>query len=198
MNNTNRVANRVFLVLVGLLLVAAGAVAGALALVPAVATAWSQQASSIGSAAPDAVSAPVAGTATLVTIGIVVVAVVLLILLLLFVLGQGRGHTAEALRTGEAGQGTRIDLAVPRALLEEHLQARGDLVGVRISAYEVRGTPMLKVAARCRRGVSPARVAAEIGRAVADLERILGADVPALIQLSGGFRARSAARARLT
>jgi len=116
------------------------------------------------------------------------------VLLLAFVAKQGRGRSSAALVLQGDGRTTRVDLAVPKALLEEHLEQRDELAALRISAYEVRGTPMLKITARCRRGVSPAVVADLVARAVADLERIVGADVPVFVQLTGGFRFGAAQR----
>jgi hypothetical protein len=69
---------------------------------------------------------------------------------------------------------------------------------LRISAYEVRGTSMLKVTARCRRGISPAVVSDLVGSAVRNLEQIIGTDVPTFVQLTGGFRAGSASRPQVT
>jgi hypothetical protein len=189
MNTTNRALNRLLILVVGLLLIAAGGVAIVLATLPAVARQWRGTSADLRSGAPGWVAQPVLGSASLLVVGVVVLAVVLIVLLLAFIAKQGRGRTAAALQSDSAATATRIDLAVPRALLEEHLRDRGELAAVRIAAYEVRGTPMLKISATCRRGVSPALVAQVIGRAVADLERVVGADVPALVQLSGGFRA---------
>lgn len=197
MNNTNRAFNRGFLLVVGLLLIGAGVLALALALERTVAAQWRTTAGTAAASAPSWVADPVLGTATPLALIVGGVAIVLALLLLVFILRQGRGRTAEAVYQPGTASATRIDLAVPRALLEEHLGARDELVGLRISAYEVRGTPMLKVSARCRRGVSPRYVGDLIGRAIGDLEAIVGTEVPALIQLSGGFRSRTRRRTRL-
>jgi hypothetical protein len=122
---------------------------------------------------------------------------VLIVLLLVFIAKQGHGRTAAALEQRTGTTVTRIDLAVPKALLEQHLRDRPELAGLRISAYEVRGTPMLKITARCGRGASPAAVSAAIGGAIRDLEQIVGTDVPAFVQLTGGFRTGSASRPRV-
>jgi hypothetical protein len=198
MNTTNRGLNRLFVLVVGVLLLAAGALAVALAVVPAVAGQWMRTAASLaGSGAPAWVAEPVVGRASGLVLGVAALAVVLIVLLLAFVAKQGHGRTAAALERRTGATTTRIDLAVPKALLEQHLQDRPDLAGVRISAYEVRGTPMLKITARCRRGASPATVSAAIGGALRDLEQIVGTDVPAFVQLTGGFRIGSASRARV-
>lgn len=197
MNATNRALNRLFLLVVGLLLVVAGAAAIALGALPAVATQWRSTAGALGRGARPWVADRTVGTASLLVVGIAVVALVLVLLLVAFIAKQGRGRTAAALQHRDGTTSTRIDLAVPKSLLEAHLRDRDELVGLRISAYEVRSTPMLKITARCRRGVSPALVAELIGSAVRDLEQIIGTDVPAFVQLTGGFRAGSLSRPRV-
>lgn len=192
MNSTNRALNRIFILVVGLLLVAAGAVAILIVAVPSVGSQWRSVAKQLASGAQPWVAAPVVGKASLLVIGVAVVCVVLILLLVVFIAKQGHGHSAAAIVQRHGATSTRIDLAVPRALLEEHLEQREELIGLRISAYEVRNTPMLKITAKCRRGVSPAVVAELIGRSIGDLERIVGTDVPAFVQLTGGFRPGSA------
>lgn len=195
MNTTNRGLNRLFLLVVGLLLLAAGALAIALATVPALASQWRRTASALaGNGAPSWVRDPAVGQASALVLGLVVLAVVLIVLLLVFIAKQGHGRTAAALVQRHGSTVTRIDLAIPKALLEQHLEGRSELAGLRISAYEVRGTPMLKITARCSRGASPATVSSTISGAIRDLERIVGTDVPAFVQLTGGFRIGSASR----
>lgn len=194
MNSTNRALNRVFILVVGVLLLAAGAVAVLLGAVPAVASQWRQTATTLQSDPQSWVADPTVGRASLLVLAVVLVALVLIILLIAFIAKQGHGRTAAALQQHEGGTSTRIDLAIPKALLEEHLKGRDEITGLRISAYEVRGTPMLKISARCRRGISPAVVSELVGRAIGDLERIVGTDVPTFVQLTGGFRSGSATR----
>lgn len=194
MNTTNRGLNRLFILLVGLLLIAAGGVAVVLAAVPSVTAQWRSTAKQLATGAQPWVADPTIGKASLLVLGIAVIALVLIVLLIAFIARQGHGRSAAALQQQHGSTSTRIDLAIPRALLEEHLGKRDELVGLRISAYEVRNTPMLKITAKCRRGVSPAVVADLIGRSIGDLEQIVGTDVPAFVQLTGGFRAGRAAR----
>jgi hypothetical protein len=198
MNTTNRGLNRLFILVVGVLLLAAGALAIAIAAAPALASQWQRTASALaGSGAPSWVREPVMGQASALVIDLVVLAVVLIVLLLVFIAKQGHGRTAAALEQRTGTTVTRIDLAIPKALLEQHLEGRPELAGLRISAYEVRGTPMLKITARCSRGASPATVSSAISGAIRDLEQIVGTDVPAFVQLTGGFRTGSASRPRV-
>ena len=197
MNSTNRALNRFFILVVGVLLIAAGAAAVLIAALPSVGSQWRSIAKQLEAGAQPWVADPTIGEASLLVIGIAAVCLVLILLLVTFIAKQGHGRSAAAIVQHDGTSTTRIDLAVPRALLEEHLGQRDELVGLRISAYEVRSTPMLKITARCRRGVSPAVVAYLIGRAIGDLEYIVGTDVPAFVQLTGGFRAGAAPSAQV-
>lgn len=198
MNATNRAANRLLLLVVGLLLVAAGGSAALLALVPAFARDWTRQLQALRSGVPDWAGRPVLGSVGWLALGTAAVALVLLVVLIVFVVRQGRGHTGVVVerRAGERGR-TRVDLDVPRTLLTEHLSTRPDILAARVTAYAVRGTPTLKVSVRARRGASPAAVATTVTGALEALDAVLGEQLPALVQISGGFRARTASRARV-
>lgn len=192
MNSTNRVLNRLILVVSGLVLVAAGAAAVALATAPAVAATWRQQAAALQRSAPVWVSRPVAGTASALTIGVAAAAVVVGLLLLLHLLRQGRGRTRRLLTRRTDGAATAVDLGVPRDLLDQHLATRPELITSRVSAYRVRRTPTLKVSVQARRGIAPTEAAGAVTDALRALDRVLGAELPAYVQVTGGFRTRRA------
>ena len=198
MNTTNRAANRLFLAVVGLLLIAAGAASVLLAALPAFTSGWRQQSSSITSSGPAFVTAAAVGTVSWSTIVIGAVTVVLAVLLIVFILRQGHGHAAAVLerRNGQHGR-TKIDLAVPRSLLTDRLAENPDILASRVTAYDVRGTATLKVSVRARRGVSPAAITDDVLTALRSLDAVLGEELPAYLQISGGFRARTAPRARV-
>lgn len=198
MNSTNRAANRALLIITGLLLLIVGAAGIVLAAVPAVTSAWKQQAPTVRSSAPSWVGAPVTGTASILVLALALLALILIVLLIVFIVRQGRGHTSQMLERPTSPTAiTRMDLAVPQSLLSEHLGDQPDLVGSRVVAYRVRKTPVLKISVRARRGVSPTEAAGVVTRALTDLDRILGVELPAFVQISGGFRARVARTARV-
>ena len=198
MNSTNRGANRLLLLITGVILLAAGAVALALALVPAVTQGWGTQSTSIMRSAPSWIGAAAVGSVSILAIAVGVVAVVLAVLLIVFILRQGRGHTSRVLEQHHSSTGTTlVDLGVPKALLDQDLADRPEFVATRISAYQVKRTPTLKISVQCRRGVSPVDAAAIVTRSLEGLDSILGTSIPALVQISGGFRSRTSSRARL-
>ena len=198
MNTTNRAANRALLVLTGLVLIASGAAAVLIAALPAFASGWKAWFADASSGLPTWTTAPVAGTVDWLAIAAGVVALIIALLLIAMIVRQGRGHAAAVLerRISAAGR-ARIDLAIPRTLLGEHLDADPDVLANRITAYSVRGTATLKISVRARRGASPRRIADGVVQALHALDAVLGEEVPAYVQVSGGFRARTSARARV-
>lgn len=198
MNSTNRGFNRLVILIVAVILIAAGAIAVALAAVPVVARQWGVTGRTVMRTAPTWIADPAVGTVSLLTIAVGVVAVILAVLLIVFIARQGRGHTTRLVErhNGDTGS-TLVDLGVPRTLLETELADRPEFVALRISAYLVRKTPALKVSVQCRRGVAPTDATATVVRALQGLDDILGVRIPALIQVSGGLRSRVSSRARL-
>jgi hypothetical protein len=197
MNSTNRGANRFLLLVTAVVLLAAAAVTLTFAIVPTILKAWGTQSTSIMSSAPDWIGKSVLGTVSLFTIGVGVVAIILAILLIVFIVKQGHGRTTRVIEQHARSGATLIDLGVPKTLLEQDLSDRPEFVSTRISAYEVKKTPTLKISVQCRRGISPVDAARTVTRSLESLDQILGQSIPALVQISGGFRSRVASRARL-
>ncbi|WIE54335.1 hypothetical protein [Curtobacterium sp. MCBD17_003] len=202
MNATNRAANRLFLLVVGIVLVALGLVGVLLGAVPAVTHAWSGDAPGVRRGLDQAYAATtIPGTrADWIGIAVLVALAVVVALLVVFIVRQGGGHTSvlletrgEAVASGQEGDRIVIDTAVARDLLGDALSGRPELVTSSVTTYRVRRTPVLRIAATCRRGVAPTDAQAVIESALRRLDRAVGHEVPALIELTGGFRARMAA-----
>ena len=198
MNTTNRGANRGLLLIVGLLLIAGGATSVLLGTVQQVRDGWTAWFRSAGSSLPVWSTQPLVGRVGWLAILVSTAAVVLIVLLIAFVVRQGNGRTAAVVEHRADGGGrTRVDLSIPRTLLTDHLQNLPDVLGSRVTAYDVRGTPTLKVSVRARRGVSPAVVTDQVVQSLHALDQVLGEQIPAYVQVSGGFRARTGSRARV-
>jgi hypothetical protein len=215
MNSTNRALNRLLLVGAGLVLLAVGVSAAAAAFVAAIAgdfedvsadvLAWLGDALSQTPLVPDAADGTFGAGISWIPVALVGLFALAIVLLLVFVFRQGRGHTG---RVYGAGGGTRrgadasegrllIESAVPQQALQEFLEGHPEIVSSRVSAYSVRTTPTLKVAVTCRRGVSPDDAARIVDDGLLALDGLLGVELPALVQLSGGFRAKTAKSTRL-
>lgn len=200
MNSTNRAANRLLIFVCGLLLLVVGAAAAAAVLVPFVRDAWKDTSGQVtDQVASWLEQTQLAGLGvSWILIAVVALLVIAIIVLIVFISRQGRGHTGIALTdtTSEHGS-TVIESSVAEHALKDALDAHSEFVGSHVSTYKVRRTPVLKVSVTCRRGVSPKDAAAIVESKLHALDELLGRELPALIQISGGFRARVTKTTRL-
>jgi hypothetical protein len=129
---------------------------------------------------------------------VLVVIVLAVVLLVVFALRQGHGRTGTVVdeTVGEHGQ-TVISSKVAEEAIQDALSARPEFVTSHVSTYRVKRTPTLKVSVTCRRGVSPADASAIVESTLRALDQLLGRELPALVQISGGFRARVSGSTRL-
>lgn len=200
MNSTNRALNRLLLLVVGLLLVAVGAAAATAVLLPAVRDGWKASADPIRDQVGTWLqSTPLGDTGvSWIMPAVLVVIVLAVVLLVVFALRQGHGRTGTVVdeTVGEHGQ-TVISSKVAEDAIQDALSARPEFVTSHVSTYRVKRTPTLKVSVTCRRGVSPADASAIVESSLRALDQLLGRELPALVQISGGFRARVSGSTRL-
>lgn len=200
MNNTNRAANRLLILVVGIALAALGTAAILVVSAPGVRSGWKASAPQVrdGLAGWIATGRPAGSTFDWWWLAILAVLVVVIILLLVFVFRQGHGHTGRLLTEAPTEHGrTVIESRVAEHAIQQALDDHPELVSSHVSTYLVRGTPVLKVSATARRGVSPKEIVDTVERALNSLEHLLGQAVPASIQVGGGFRSRVTKTTRL-
>ncbi|MBF4459149.1 hypothetical protein [Pseudoclavibacter sp. VKM Ac-2867] len=200
MNNTNRGLNRLLIVAVGLVLLAIGAAAAIGAWLPGAKDTWTPISETVNTQVGSWLQqTPFPGTDfSWLMIAVVAVLVVGIILLLAFTLRQGQGRTGTLIHDRESRVGpTVVDVSVARDALSDSLGERDEFIGASVSAYEVRGASVLKVSASCRRGVSPRDAVDIVERDLHTLDALLGSELPVLLQLTGGFRARTQKSTRL-
>jgi hypothetical protein len=200
MNSTNRFANRLLIFACGLLLVAVGGAAAAAVLVPGIRDAWKDA----GSQVTDQVGTALEQTqltgleVSWILIAVVALLVIGIIVLIVFIARQGHGHTDRAITDDSGEHGTTVvESSVAEHALQDALAGQSEFVASHVSTYKVRRTPVLKVSVTCRRGVSPRDAATIVESKLRALDELLGRELPALIQVSGGFRARATKTTRL-
>ncbi|MBC7725500.1 MAG: hypothetical protein H7146_12280 [Burkholderiaceae bacterium] len=201
MNNTNRFLNRTFAFVVGLVLLVLGVGAVVVGAVQQVRDGFAETAPTVVDTVTGwFAAAPVPGLEhSWWYIAIIAVLVLLIVLLLVFIFRQGRGHTGTLFTDAPTGEGqVTVDSRVAEQLMQSALDAHPELVSSRISTYDVAGTPVLKIRATARRGVSPKLVVDVVESHLASLGAMLGREVPAAIQVSGGFRAQTSKTTRLS
>lgn len=199
MNNTNRFLNRALVAVVGLLALLIGASLVAIATVPSFRRGYLSVAPGIhGRITGWLKTLPLPGTTTSWGWILVLAALVLIvILLLIFVFSQGHGHHDILAHEDTTPFGrTVIDSEVAERAIQRELDGRPEFIASHVSTYRVRKTPVLKISVTCRRGVSPRDVTQAIEGTLMALDALLGWPIPALIQISGGFRARLARSTR--
>lgn len=200
MNNTNRAANRLLIFACGLLLLVVGAAAAAAVLVPFVRDAWKDTSGQVADQVASWLQQTQLGGNGIswILIAVVALLVIGIIVLIVFISRQGRGRTGIAISepTTEHGS-TVVESSVAEQAIQDALDAHSEFVASHVSTYKVRRTPVLKVSVTCRRGVSPKDAAAIVESKLLALDQLLGRELPALIQISGGFRARVTKTTRL-
>jgi len=206
MNSTNRVVNRLFLIVVGAALATAGLTAVGAAILPQWAHVWRSSAPTIRDMVAQAwrVGTAFAGIPHVpwALLLVPVAALVVIVLLLVLIFAQGRGGTPRVVDSSELPSAATGRLAVSTAVASEairrSLAEERDVAAVRVSTYRVSRAPALKVTVTPRRGAAPLRVLERTEGAVADWDELLGLRVPVFIHLSGGVRAALAKPVRTT
>ncbi|AMM19355.1 hypothetical protein AX769_03420 [Frondihabitans sp. PAMC 28766] len=200
MTNTNRFLNRALVFVIGLVLVVAGGVVAAGALVPDVQKPVAQDAENATNPTADALS----GGQPWILWVTAAAALVLILLLLWFVFRQGHGRTSTLLTvTSGDGKGSptggtlTIDAKVAEQVLEESLARDPSIVSVDVAAFEVKKQNVLRITAQTLRGSSPVDVRKSIDHAVADWDALLGQETPVVIQIVGGIRSQRSGASRV-
>lgn len=198
MNGTPRAINRILLAVLGLILLAAGGALVALASVPAAGRwwqGWAQPAREQLSAL--AVRTRLSGGGGSWLWMVVAAAMVLLAIGMVAWIsnqGKGRGNTltadvGSAERDGADGE-VAISAAVAEQALKSALSERTDLVSAAVATYDFSGRPALKIRVLPRQGVAPQLLAADISALVQALDEVVGVQVPVLLSIGSGTRAR--------
>ena len=196
MTSTNRVANRVFLLMIGALLMVAGGAAVALSVLPGSARLWRSRTvdwrSAVGRAQEfGAASIGIDHPVPWFLFAVPAAAAIVIAVILLFVFAQGRGRLARVadgwhVADSPAEGFLSVDVGVAREVIR---RAVGELHGAAsptVSAYRVIGEPVLKVAAAVVDGVDPVTVIPVIETAIARWDALLGERCPVYLQLSAG------------
>ena len=209
MNSTNRVLNRGFIFLVGLLILATGTVLALVALVPVVRERWAAATKAVIDTVTRWLKATplpeFAGPLTGSWLWLLAIAAgaLLIAALVVFSVRQGHGHTnrlASVNGNGNANANTgavTVEAKVAEHAIQDALANRPELVAAHVSTYLVKRQSALKVAITCRRGISPREASRIVNEVLVAFDELLGLQLPALVQISGGFRARTTTVARL-
>ncbi|WP_295840247.1 hypothetical protein [uncultured Microbacterium sp.] len=188
MNATRRGLNRFLLFLVAVVLLAVGALALIVGLLPGGPDAWTTIAGGFQGWL-QSLGRETAGW------GSFAVLVVLAIILIAIVAAAVRGRRQAPLQsTGSANAEGRITVTDGFAseALNNALADRDEILSSRISAGEVKNESVLHIAVTPRQNTSPRQVADHVETLVANLSALTGQDVRTYISIHSGLRAKLA------
>ena len=188
MNATRRGLNRFLLFLVAVALLAVGALALAVGLLPGGSEVWTNIAGGFQGWLRG-LGRETAGW------GAFAVLVVLAIIFIAIVAAAVRGRRQAPLQsTGSANAEGRITVTDGFAseALKNALGERDEILSARISAGEVKNESVLHVAVTPRQNTSPRQVADHVDTLVANLSALTGQDVRTYISIHSGLRAKLA------
>jgi hypothetical protein len=193
MNSTNRIGNRILLLVAGLALVLVGVVT---LLRPLLTRLYGP--SWFPDLLPVVTGQETAWTSSVPTLlEVAAICVLLAALLAAFIARQGRGGSTLIVDTRNArAGGTVLEVGLARQLLEKELNRHGTFLAVHVSAHRVRGVVLLKCSLESRRGMDPAVSTAVAVEALEALDAVLGRSLPTFIGISSGFRSRLVRRTR--
>jgi hypothetical protein len=199
MNSTNRFLNRFFILVVGLVVLAAGAALSVGALLPDVQRTISENAERAVGPTTDSMDAQ-----PWILWVAAAVAVLLIVILLWFVLRQGRGHTGTLLQVDEqptkgtpTGGRVILDVKLAEQVLEEAIGRNPDVVAVDVTGFRIRKQSTLRLTAHARRGASPMELRRDIEAAIHEWDAALGTSTPVVVQIVSGLRTRLASTNRV-
>ncbi|MFQ4147905.1 hypothetical protein AAGW05_04275 [Arthrobacter sp. LAPM80] len=198
MNGTPRGINRFLLILIGLVLIIAGAGATVIAASPSAARWWQGWAGAQVAWLSDYAwrTRLVVTSQSWIWFAGAALCLVLVIAMITWIANQGKGRAntlfereGSAHDDGAAGV-VGLSCAVAEQALKSALLERTDLLAVSVTSYDFRQLTALKVRVLPRQGVAPHEIAADITELVSALDELLGVEVPVLLHIGSGARVR--------
>lgn len=200
MKHYPRKLNRLFLFLVGLVLLAVGMLTGAAAIAPQVQQAWAQYGADLEQRwTALARSAVVINTdVSWLTIAVLAVGIAAVIAVLAIMLSQGGGRTRnlDDPHADEFGA-TVAELGFINDLLASHLQDSQWVHSVNARSYEHKNQPQLSIAVSTFKGAPPREISDLVRNMVKDLDGILGRQIPIHVHIGSNWQTAIASRKRV-
>ncbi|MDQ1123848.1 hypothetical protein [Microbacterium trichothecenolyticum] len=188
MNATRRGLNRFVLFLVGIILLAAGALALAVGLLPAGADTWT---SVMGGFQEWLVSLGRESAGWGAVAAIVVLAIILIVIAASAVRGRRQAPLQSTGSASDQGRITVTDGFASEAL-KNALAERDEILSSKVTAGEISKESVLHVAVTPRQNTSPREVAEHVDTLVTNLAALTGQNLRAYISIHSGLRAKLA------
>lgn len=203
MTSSNRFANRLFLVVVGLITLIVG-LALVLVALPgggfardAVGQARDAQTTALDRTPLSAVG--LSGDGSYLPWLLAILCLIVVIVALVAASTRGRGRTDRIVESDDTAGQIVVSSRFAETALVDALSSRRDVASVSVSAYELRGDPALKVKLRVTAGSAPTAAVEAASGAVRGLDRVLGTgrEIPVLIEVTGASPAKPGADSRV-
>lgn len=195
MNGTPRAWNRFLLTIIGLILLAVGALGLALAMIPSVADRWENVTGHLQTQVHQLFERTTleGQRDSWLWIVLALLTVLLVIGMIAWVANQGKGRSSDfAGDFGAEREGGRvlINASVPEQAIKSALAERTDLANSAAVTYRTRGISTLRIRLFPRPGVAPYTLAEDVTELVLALDTAVGLRTPVLITMSAGARSR--------
>lgn len=121
---------------------------------------------------------------------------VAIVLAILWIVTRGRGRTPRMITLHQNDGDLGIDARVVSDLIGHALSANPDVVTAGASAFTVRGSRVLSIRVEARRGADLPNLISSVESVVADLDQVIQQRIPMLLQVASGLRANVARETR--
>ena len=197
MNRTNRALNRILLFLIGLLLLAIGAVLITIIAWPTAAEYWTGATEAGQSWLQDAVDQTRIGATAVSWIAIAALALIVFLVVLLIValtrIGGGRTHTVLRSTGSQSSLGrVTVQESFVSDALKHSLTQRDEILFSSVTANDIRKQPVMHISVTPRQNTSPRQVVKDVDQLVTNLATLTGKDTPTYISVHSGLRAKLA------
>lgn len=198
MNNTNRAANRIFVLVIGIALLALGAATIAAASWNPARVVWSTAGGHAQAWLEQAAAATRVGATAIswLALGVLAVIVVLVVLIVVAIVRTVSGRRTKTVVRSSGAENPLGRVTVTESFasdaMKSSLASRDEILSAAVTANDIKRQPVLHVSVTPRQNTSPRELAEHIDGLVGNLATLTGQDLPTYISIHTGLRARLA------
>lgn len=195
MNGTHRGLNRALLGVLGVLLLAAGALAAVAGTSRGFALAWTRTGTRVWARIQEELGAAriLESDVSWWTVALVALLLTLGALLVWWIASQGAGRSNQLAWTKAPDGATAVDANVADQAVKAALAANAAVLYASAQSWRVsssHGETGLKLTIQARTGASPTELMDAVGQVVDGLDGLLGIQLPVLVRITAGARAK--------
>lgn len=128
-----------------------------------------------------------------VQVGLIAIAIIVALLLISWIFSQGGGKI-RSLALNKAGKESQkegeitAELGLIRDIVEEEISDSRWISSIKVASWDVKKRPGLLLSAAVFKGANPREIKAELDRAIARLDQVLGIKMPVLVRITTNWR----------